>query len=470
MAGASSVAAEGLRKVAAAAQQAAARVTALNAAAQKAGSGLGSVQAKAGQAAAGAGRVRAQAASAGVALQGVGSKARAAGSGLQGFDSRSRATGTAMQGLGGKARSASAGLGSFQQQAAKSGKALAPMQRDLAKAGQEATKSGRQLGTASKGMRAMGPAGKVAGGGLKAVGAGFKAALGPAGLILLLLTPFIEKLVETVMQSKTFKKIVSGAMRGVAAAVKGIKTAALFAFNWVKNNWKKIPLILLAPFIAVPAALIIFRKQIGEKIGAAINWIRDNWKKILGYLTRPFTDGVKAVAREFGKILAKARSLPKDIGRAIGNVAGTLRSHGADLIGGFISGIVSKAGALISAIKNYVTDKIPGFVKKALGISSPSVVMMGLGRNVGEGMAIGIQQSGKQVADAMDTIAVVPARRPTRAAAVRAVARAGAAVGRAGGSDRRYEFHFHGAVRDPEETSRQFAARLRAWEVLNAVR
>lgn len=347
---------------------------------------------------------------------------------------------------------------------------MRPLQQEMTKVGNEATKSGKKVGSASKGMKGLGPAGRLAGGGLKAVGAGFKSALGPAGIILMLLTPFIEKLVESVMKSKTFQKVVSTAMRGVSVAVKKLKEAALFVWNWIKDNWKKLPLLLLAPFLAVPIALVVFRKQIAEKIGAAINWIKDNWKRILGFLVSPFTTGVREVGRAFGKILSRAAALPGQIGRSIGNVAGTLRGKGAELINGFISGIVSRAGAVISAIKGFITDKIPGFVKNALGIRSPSVVMMGLGRNVGEGMALGIQDSAEKVDAAMETLVPAPATTVVRAETARAVAGVALSARRARAGERRYEFHFHGPVKDPEETSRQFASRLRAWEVLNAVR
>jgi len=44
----------------------------------------------------------------------------------------------------------------------------------------------------------------------------------------------------------------------------------------------------------------------------------------------------------------------------------------------------------VTTIKNVITDKLPSFVKDALGIHSPSRVFAELGRHTVEGMAVGI--------------------------------------------------------------------------------
>jgi hypothetical protein len=82
--------------------------------------------------------------------------------------------------------------------------------------------------------------------------------------------------------------------------------------------------------------------------------------------------------------------LPGDILRGLGTIGSTLWNAGIDLIQGFINGIKSAAGRIITAIKESVTDLLPGFVKNALGMHSPSTVFAEIGRNVLEGMALGL--------------------------------------------------------------------------------
>lgn len=380
------------------------------------------MQAKASQAAAGATRVRTQATSAGTAV------------------------GT----LGARVRSAGTGLTSFARNIAQGGMAMAGFQRDVTKAGTEATKSGKNLEKAATGAKKIGPAGKIAGTGLKGLGAGFKAALGPAGLILMLLQPFLEKLVESVMKSKTFQKIVSQAMKIVSNSIKWVKDAAKFVWDWIKKNWPLLLAIITGPFGIAVYVITKYWKNIKDGAIKAKDYVVDKFQALVGFF----------------------RGLPGKILSGLGNVGKTLYNKGKDLIMGFVNGIKSMAGHIIDVIKNTVTDKIPGFVKKALGINSPSLVMMSLGEGVGEGMALGIDGSKKHVDKSLGKLVDVPKTQAVRAQGSvlgKAVAGSAASAGR-GKSAGAYEFHFHGAVKDPKETSRQFASRLRSWEILNSVR
>ncbi|WP_157407441.1 phage tail protein [Actinomadura atramentaria] len=299
-------------------------------------------------------------------------------------------------------------------------------------------------------MTKLGPASQKASKGMKLLGAGFKSAMGPAGLILMLLQPFIEKLIESVMKSKTFQKMVSGAMKAVSKAIKWVKDAAKFVWDWIKKNWPLLLAIIIGPF------------------GIAVYMIKKYWSNIKAGAVA----AKNYVVGKFTALVSFFRGLPGKILHGLGNVGKTLFNKGKDLILGFVNGIKSMASHIVDAIKSTVTDKIPGFVKKMLGINSPSLVMMALGENVGEGMAVGIGNSKKHVDKSLGQLVDVP-----KPGAVRAQGSVlGAAVAGAGGAAARtkgagaYEFHFHGAVKDPKETSRQFASRLRSWEILNAVR
>lgn len=77
--------------------------------------------------------------------------------------------------------------------------------------------------------------------------------------------------------------------------------------------------------------------------------------------------------------------------------AGAIREAGLNLAGALIDGIT---GGLLSwgidKVKDAaaaLADAIPGPIKKVLGIESPSKVMMEFGRNIGEGLALGILNS-----------------------------------------------------------------------------
>jgi hypothetical protein len=93
---------------------------------------------------------------------------------------------------------------------------------------------------------------------------------------------------------------------------------------------------------------------------------------------------------------------------ALGNIGQKLRESGHQLIQGFIEGIKDMAGSVVQAIKDFVLDKIAGPVKRFLHIGSPSQLMADVGRNVGEGLVIGIDGSSNQVARAMERLVPAP--------------------------------------------------------------
>lgn len=66
---------------------------------------------------------------------------------------------------------------------------------------------------------------------------------------------------------------------------------------------------------------------------------------------------------------------------------------GESLIKGLIQGIKNMAGKVIETIQREITDRLPGFVRKALGIGSPSRVFAEIGMQIGAGLAGGIESS-----------------------------------------------------------------------------
>ncbi|MFD1203744.1 hypothetical protein ACFQ38_01180, partial [Sporosarcina contaminans] len=77
---------------------------------------------------------------------------------------------------------------------------------------------------------------------------------------------------------------------------------------------------------------------------------------------------------------------------------------GKDIIQGLIDGIGSMANAVVEKVKT-LADSIPNWIKKVLGIHSPSRVTKKLGEETGTGLAIGITNTQKQVTKATDGVA-----------------------------------------------------------------
>ena len=115
--------------------------------------------------------------------------------------------------------------------------------------------------------------------------------------------------------------------------------------------------------------------------------------KLMGALLQGLVKGFAVIP---SKLVALARKIPT----AIKNGVGSLASIGRNMIEGLWNGIKAKFDGVISRVKA-LASKLPKAVKKVLGIASPSKVFAQLGEYTGEGFAIGIERSYRQVQSAM---------------------------------------------------------------------
>jgi hypothetical protein len=87
----------------------------------------------------------------------------------------------------------------------------------------------------------------------------------------------------------------------------------------------------------------------------------------------------------------------------LSELAGAGADAAGNLISGLVGGIVSGTGAFVDAIRNLAASGISA-MKAALGIASPSKVMMGIGLNTAAGMEEGVDAG----ASSMESLATPP--------------------------------------------------------------
>ncbi|MDG4801724.1 hypothetical protein [Micromonospora sp. WMMD980] len=236
--------------------------------------------------------------------------------------------------------------------------------------------------------------------------------------------------------------IISGAIqtiKGVFQIIKGI-----FTLDWpliwtgVKNVFGGAWKIILSTLKGVAGGIWALIKGlfgdivswIGSKLAqagrAVASWAASvgRWFASMGSKIRSTVSGfASAVVSFFGSMMSRARSaVTSGISRLISaftgmknrvidtvkGLASRFVSIGSDVISGFIRGIQNSAGRIIGAVRSAITDKLPAFVKDALGIHSPSRVFMALGRFVSTGMAYGIRQKAGEVTKAVSALTKIP--------------------------------------------------------------
>lgn len=139
-------------------------------------------------------------------------------------------------------------------------------------------------------------------------------------------------------------------------------------------------------------------------------------RNILAVLTNPvfiramIDAGVQLLKAVIGGIASMTGNLISaawDIIKTIGNVLkpSNLFNIGKDVVSGIWQGIQDMGGWLKDKVINFIKDKIPGPIKSALGIHSPSKVAAALGMQVPAGLAQGINANSDMVGKAADDMA-----------------------------------------------------------------
>jgi hypothetical protein len=216
---------------------------------------------------------------------------------------------------------------------------------------------------------------------------------------------------------------VSEAIGHVMVAVQEVieRVLAVVQFVW-RNVGDDILNIVDRVFHAVYGVINGVLDAVRGLISTVLAVINGDWGKAWDSLLSVFRGIWDAVYAVMAGAVGVVRSIIAGIGGtilgALGNVGGLLLDAGKSLIEGFITGIKNTAGRIITAIKDAITDKLPGFVKNALGIRSPSKVFMELGRQTGKGFELGLAASVRGIERAAGVFDVTPAFTPSPSAAL----------------------------------------------------
>ena len=206
---------------------------------------------------------------------------------------------------------------------------------------------------------------------------------------------------------KIIGNAVIGALKGAINFIKGFLKVLTGVFNVFAGiftgDWKKLWTGVKQIFSGVIQA-IIGAFQVAWNVGIIGIFRRAGLalinlgKGAVGGLKNAFVAGLNG-------LLTFMKTIPVRMLNIYLRLPQLMLNIGKNIMTGLINGIKSMATILINTIKSTITDKLPDFVKKALGIASPSKVFQEIGKNVGLGFIKGVQGTQDQIRSAFAKIA-----------------------------------------------------------------
>lgn len=204
----------------------------------------------------------------------------------------------------------------------------------------------------------------------------------PIGLIILAIVGLVAALTYFFTQTELGKSIMHSFGEVIGAVWEGIKSGLQVVGNFFSSVWSGIQNV----------------------ISGVINWVKSNWPLLLGVITGPIGIAVSLIAKNWDTIKQSFQNAWNFVtgiwgkaGEFFGGIFNNIKSAfnnvvdlGRNIVEGLWNGIQGMGGWLKDKVISFVRDKIPGPIRDALGIHSPSRVAAALGKQVPAGLAQGI--------------------------------------------------------------------------------
>lgn len=174
--------------------------------------------------------------------------------------------------------------------------------------------------------------------------------------------------------------------------------------DWVKNNWKSILTFFINPFAGLFSYFYENNSKFREFVDNAINeikqlpskawtWLKNTISKVTSFVTDLANKGKQAGKNLFDNVVNGIKELPSK-----------MASTGKDVVQGIWKGITNAKDWLLNKIKGFAKTITKG-IKDFFGIKSPSRVMRDeVGKQLAEGIAVGITDNSKKAETAADKL------------------------------------------------------------------
>ncbi len=185
--------------------------------------------------------------------------------------------------------------------------------------------------------------------------------------------------------------IIVGVFRAVWNALKTILKLGVDAVKGIWDlAWKAVSSLFKSIWDGISG---FFSDAMGKLRGYASSGVA----AVKNFFVSGFQSLYTSVRDKISSVVSVVKEIPGKVKSTLSALPGQMLSIGRNIIDGIVNGIRNSLGRVMDAARAIV-DKIPGPIKEALGIHSPSRVMVEIGKWVTAGLVKGMLSGSKGVA------------------------------------------------------------------------
>lgn len=230
-------------------------------------------------------------------------------------------------------------------------------------------------------------------------------------VLLAVLMPVLQSLMPIVMTVFGFiQSTIQNAMSMIQGIIKVITSLIKGDWAGVWEGIKQIASAMWSQMQNIISTAINLIKGVINTVLTTISSLWTNvWSGILSFIGGIWDGIISGAANNLSSLIGFFTSIPGKVMGAFMGANRMLFGIGADIVRGLLDGLASLAGT----VGNFFLDLLPGWIvapfKAALGIASPSKLFRGFGRNIPEGLVLGVEDEARSVEQAMKNLVNVPA-------------------------------------------------------------
>jgi tape measure domain-containing protein len=174
----------------------------------------------------------------------------------------------------------------------------------------------------------------------------------------------------------------------------------------ITSLWTAIKSIFTGALNAIKSAVTTYFNFIKNTVTTSMNGVKAVisavWNAIKSVVTNGMSTVKNAVSNGMNAVKSKITSVWNSVISFLKGI--DLSKIGRNIIQGLINGMTSMVGSLMDKARS-IANSVTSTIKKALDIHSPSRVMMELGQFTGEGFAIGLDKTLRNIHVSADKLA-----------------------------------------------------------------